>query len=115
MLYAGNSLAPEAAAEQLLARGLRGVALKRGSQGVYVAERNGKAAWVPAFPVDAVDTVAAGDCFNGAFALALLEGLDPWAAARSASAAAAISVTRHGAQASMPSRTEVDLFLAQHT
>ncbi len=113
-LYAGEALVPEAAAEQLLARGLRGVALKRGSQGVYVAERNGKAAWVPAFHVDAVDTVAAGDCFNGAFAVALLEGLDPWSAARFASAAAAISVTRHGAQASMPSRSEADRFLAQH-
>jgi ribokinase len=61
--------------------------------------------------VQAVDTVAAGDCFNGAFAVALLEGQDPWAAARFASAAAAISVTRRGAQASMPSRAEVDAFL----
>ncbi len=113
-LYVGDTLPPEAAAQQLLARGLRGVALKRGSQGVYVAARESKAAWVPAFHVDAVDTVAAGDCFNGAFAVALLEGLDPWAAARFASAAAAISVTRRGAQASMPSRADVDRFLAQH-
>jgi ribokinase len=44
----------------------------------------------------------------------LLEGLDPFGAARFASAAAAISVTRKGAQASMPSRTEVDAFLAAH-
>lgn len=114
-LYAGEALEPEAAARTLLGRGLRGVALKRGAQGVYVALRNGNAAWVPAFHVNAVDTVAAGDCFNGAFAVALLEGLDPFAAARFASAAAAISVTRHGAQASMPSRSEVDRFLAEHT
>lgn len=113
-LYAGNTLPAEAAAQALLARGVRGVALKRGAQGVYVAEKGGKAAWVQAFPVQAVDTVAAGDCFNGAFAVALLQGLDPWAAARFASAAAAISVTRHGAQASMPTRAEVDQFLAQH-
>jgi len=60
--------------------------------------------------VKAVDTVGAGDCFNGAFAVGLLEGNDPWTAARFASAAAAISVTRPGAQASMPSRAEVDAF-----
>jgi ribokinase len=69
---------------------------------------------VPAFAVEAIDTVGAGDCFNGAFAVALLEGHDPWTAARFASAAAAISVTRRGAQASMPSRSEVDAFLALH-
>jgi ribokinase len=59
-----------------------------------------------------VDTVGAGDCFNGAFAVALLEGNDPWSAARFASAAAAISVTRRGAQMSMPSKAEVETFLA---
>jgi ribokinase len=68
---------------------------------------------VPPFPVDAVDTVGAGDCFNGAFAVALLEGNDPWAAARFASAAAAISVTRKGAQVSMPNRADVDAFMAE--
>jgi ribokinase len=56
--------------------------------------------------------VGAGDCFSGAFAVALLEGKDPWTAARFASAAAAISVTRRGAQVSMPSRTDVESFLA---
>jgi ribokinase len=111
--YLGDTLSPEEGAEQLLARGLKGVVLKRGSEGSYVAVAGGKAAWVPAFPVETVDTVAAGDCFNGAFAVALLEGLDPWQAARFASAAAAIAVTRRGAQASMPSRADVDAFLAR--
>jgi len=110
--YLGNSPAPEQAAQQLLDKGLKGVVLKRGAEGSYVAVQ-GKAAWIKPFPVQAVDTVAAGDCFNGAFAVALLEGNDPWAAARYASAAAAISVTRRGAQASMPSRAEVDAFLAE--
>ena len=64
------------------------------------------------FAVDAIDTVAAGDCFNGAFAVALLEGKDPWAAARFACAASAISVTRRGAQASMPTRADLKSFLA---
>jgi ribokinase len=113
-LYVGGGLAPEEAAKRLLARGLRGVVLKRGGDGAYVAQAGGNAAWVRPFKVEAVDTVGAGDCFNGAFAVALLEGQDPWAAARFASAAAAISVTRRGAQASMPSRAEVDEFLSKH-
>jgi ribokinase len=112
--YLGETLNAEDGARHLLARGLKGVVLKRGDQGCYVAVAGLKAAWVPAFKVEAIDTVAAGDCFNGAFAVALLEGQDPWAAARFASAAAAISVTRRGAQASMPSRAEVDDFLIHH-
>lgn len=113
--YLDGISAPEDATRHLLAKGLRGVVLKRGAEGSYVAVAGGKAAWVPAFKVEAIDTVGAGDCFNGAFAAALLEGKEAWAAARFASAAAAISVTRRGAQASMPSRAEVDAFLVQHT
>jgi ribokinase len=113
-LYLGESLSPEDGAKRLLARGLRGVVLKRGGEGAYVAVADGKAGWVKPFHVEAIDTVGAGDCFNGAFAVALLEGLDPWAAARFASAAAAISVTRRGAQASMPARADVEEFLAKH-
>jgi ribokinase len=112
--YLNETLSVEDSAKHLLAKGLQGVVLKRGAEGSYVAQAGGKAAWVPAFKVEAIDTVAAGDCFNGAFAVALLEGLDPWAAARFASAAAAIAVTRRGAQASMPSRVEVNDFLAAH-
>jgi ribokinase len=112
--YLGNESKPEDAAKQLINRGLRGVALKRGGEGAYLAVAGGKADWAPAFTVQAINTVAAGDCFNGAFAVALMEGKDPWAAARFASAAAAISVTRKGAQASMPSRKEVEEFLATH-
>jgi len=110
--YVGEGLSTGEAAQKLLERGVRGVVLKRGSEGAYVAVAGGKAAWVKPFPVKAIDTVAAGDCFNGAFAVALLEGLDPWQAARFASAAAAIAVTRRGAQASMPSRADVDALLS---
>jgi ribokinase len=110
-LYSGNGFPPETAAKQLLARGTHGVALKRGAEGVYIATSATEPAWIPAFPVETIDTVAAGDCFNGAFAVALLEGNSPAAAARFASAAAAISVTRRGAQAAMPTRAEVDTFL----
>ncbi|HWG19705.1 MAG TPA: ribokinase [Terracidiphilus sp.] len=110
-LYFSEGLAPDAAARKLLDRGVKGVVLKRGAEGAYVAVAGGKAEWVPAFQVEVVDTVGAGDCFNGAFAVALLQGQDPWSAAHFASAAAAISVTRRGAQASMPNRLEVDRFL----
>jgi ribokinase len=112
--YLNDQSKSEEAAKHLLDRGLKGVVLKRGAEGSYVAVAGGNAAWVPAFKVNAIDTVGAGDCFNGAFAVALLEGQDPWAAARFASAASAISVTRRGAQASMPSRAEVDAFLVEH-
>ena len=112
--YLGNESDAEQCAKRLLAKGLRGVVLKRGSEGAYVAVAGGRASWVKPFKVDAIDTVAAGDCFNGAFAVALLEGKDPWSAARFANAAAAICVTRKGAAASMPTGAEVDAFLAKH-
>jgi len=111
--YLDEASSPESVAQHLLDRGLRAVALKRGSEGAYVATSDGKAGWVKPYTVKAIDTVAAGDYFNGAFAVALLEGKDPPSAARFACAASAISVTRRGAQASMPTRTDVDAFLAE--
>ena len=113
-LYVGEGLSVEEAATDLLSRGVQGVVLKRGAEGAYVATSDGHAEWVRAFPVEAIDTVGAGDCFNGAFAVGLMEGRSPAAAASFACAAAGISVTRRGAQASMPTRAEVDGFLDQH-
>ncbi len=110
-----NQAAPETAAEKLISRGPRGVVLKRGSEGAWVAFEGGHGTSIPPFHVKHVDTVAAGDCFNGAFAVALLEGNHPAAAARFASATAAISVTRRGAQASMPNRADVESFLSRHS
>ncbi|MGA3130149.1 MAG: ribokinase [Terracidiphilus sp.] len=112
--YVGDGATVEDTAKRLHAKGLRGVVLKRGADGAFVSVAGGRAEWVKPFNVDAIDTVAAGDCFNGAFAVALEEGKDPWAAARFANAASAISVTRKGAQASMPFRAEVEEFLAKH-
>ncbi len=112
--YLGTKLEPETAARELLMRGLKGVVLKRGSEGTYVAVAGGKAAWVRPFPVETVDTVGAGDCFNGAFAVQLMEGKDRWSAALFASAAAALSTTKRGAQASMPTREEVESLLAHN-
>ncbi len=68
----------------------------------------GEAVAVPAFKVDAVDTTAAGDTFVGAFAVAQAEGRPVADAMRWASAAAALSVRRLGASASMPYRPEID-------
>jgi ribokinase len=112
--YAGGekqeSLEPTA--ERLLQQGLRGVVLKLGASGVYLRSQDGLKLYVPAFPVKAVDTTAAGDAFNGAFAVGLARGRSPAESARFAAAAAAVSVTRAGAQPSMPTSDEVDAVLA---
>ena len=94
----------------MLALGPEGVVLKLGARGGYVRDRAGFAQQVDAFPVCAVDTTAAGDAFNGAFATALMQGSSPTDAARFAAAAAAISVTRAGAQPPMPMLCEVEEF-----
>lgn len=99
-----------AAAQALRARGVRNVLVTLGENGVWVDAE----AWrghVPAFPVAAVDTVAAGDTFIGAFVTRLVEGAAVYEAAQFGCAAAAIAVTRPGAQPSIPSREEVESFL----
>jgi ribokinase len=101
----------EEAASALLQLGSQNVILKLGGRGCYVALSNGAPQWLPAYDVKAVDTTAAGDAFNGAFATALMNGRDPLESAAWASAVAAISVTRPGAQPSMPTPSEVDRFL----
>jgi ribokinase len=112
ILLGGANIDPPAAAEKLLAMGARNVALKLGPQGVFLSGHDCSAQWIPSFKVAAVDTTAAGDCFNAAFAVALARGDAPALAARYAAAAAAISVTRVGAQPSLPSSAEVEAFLA---
>jgi ribokinase len=90
-----------------------GVVLKMGSRGSYVATKDGFRQHVDAFPVSAVDTTAAGDAFNGAFAVGLMLGRSPLESAQFAAAAGAVSVTRAGAQPSMPTMEEVNLMLAR--
>ncbi len=102
-----------AAAERLHQRGCAHVIIKRGSQGVYWSHA-GTGSIVPGFVVPVVDTVAAGDCFNGALAVSLAEGILMALGLRFATASAAMSVTKPGAQPSMPSRAEVEKFLEQH-
>jgi len=94
------------AAERLMARGVRNVAIKLGGRGVYVATAEVRVL-VPAFAVEVRDTTAAGDCFNGAFAVTLLDGAEVREAARFAVGAAALSTTRTGALPSMPVKEEV--------
>lgn len=102
------------AATTLLHSGPGSVIVTLGRQGALIATAAGAkiaTTQAPAFSVEPVDTTAAGDAFVGALAVALGEGLDLPAAARFASAAAAISVTRTGAQPSLPHRGEVEDFL----
>lgn len=103
--------APEIA-RALRERGPRAVVLKMGEKGAFVDDGSG-GRHVPGLTVEAVDATAAGDTFNGAFAVALAEGRGLGEALVFANAAAAISVTRLGAQASIPGRAEVDAVLAR--
>lgn len=98
------------AAEALLGLGVQNVVITLGEKGalVYNVEVS---MFVPAYQVKAVDTTAAGDVFNGALAVALSEGRTLPDAARFACAASAISVTRMGAQNSVPSRDELDNYI----
>lgn len=81
-----------------------------GSRGVWLSE-NGEGQRIRGFQVQAVDTIAAGDTFNGALVTALLENQPMQTAVKFAHAAAAIAVTRAGAQSSVPWRNEIDAFL----
>jgi ribokinase len=100
------------AAKALHDKGIATVIITLGSKGVWLSQ-NGEGKLVPGFRVKAVDTIAAGDTFNGALVTALLEGKPMDSAVRFAHAAAAIAVTRPGAQPSVPWRKEIDDFLVQ--
>lgn len=98
------------AAKALHALGIKVVMITLGAKGVWVSDDN-EGRTVTGFRVQAVDTTAAGDTFNGAFVTALLEERSLDDSIRFAHAAAAISVTRFGAQTSIPGRDAVDEFL----
>lgn len=104
--YSPDIDSPSNAGRLLLRKGPAGVILKRGSRGAYLVVETLEHQ-VNAFQVDAVDTTAAGDAFNGAFAVGLMSGKSPIESARFAVAAASLSVTRPGAQPSMPTLSEV--------
>lgn len=104
--------APDAAsaAQALRARGAGAVLLSCGAAGLVWCDAKGLLR-VPAFPVQAVDTVGAGDTLVGALVSALAEGQGVETALRFASAAAAIAVSRPGVQQAMPRRAEVEALL----
>lgn len=108
--YAGDG-SPEEILNRLFSYGVRKVVLKRGADGAMIAAADGTRCRAEAFKVATRDTTAAGDAYNGAFAVALMRDYAIHECARFAAAAAAISVTRHGAQPSLPTQDEVEALL----
>ena len=97
----------EAAARKLLATGVNNVAITMGAKGVVLVQQDG-VKFIKSPKVTAIDSTAAGDCFNGALAVSIANDLSLEQSVERACRAASISVTRKGAQDSMPSKSEVD-------
>ena len=102
---------PEAIARAIARRGPGHVVMKLGAAGALIVPADGPSTAVPPFPVEAVDSTAAGDAFNGALAVALSEGRPLNEAVRFANAAGALCCTKAGAQPSLPTRDEVERLL----
>ncbi len=109
-----NLATAQQASDHLRQRGASCVLLTMGEQGVMITDSN-QSRHLAAIRVQAVDTTAAGDTFVGAFATALCQGLSPIDAAQRAQYAAALTVTRLGAQSSIPDRAAVEQFIAQRS
>lgn len=101
------------AAAILRQKGAKNVLMTLGKQGAAWLDASGSRS-IPAFPVRAVDSTAAGDAFIGGLSCALAQQLSVEEALRWGNAAGALAVTRKGAQSSLPSREELENFLAQH-
>jgi ribokinase len=108
----GSEQAARRAAGLLRARGVETVIVTLGARGALLVDQEGSRL-IPGFAVQAVDTTGAGDTFNGALAVALAEERPLPQAVRFANAAAALSVTRRGAQPSAPTRERIDRLLAR--
>lgn len=100
------------AGKRLLDAGVSQVIVTLGDKGCVSIRQGGEPYDVPAFQVKAVDTTAAGDTFIGAYAAAACTGMSVAEALKYATAAAACAVTKEGAQASIPTRQEVEQFIA---
>lgn len=101
------------AAAVFFSKGVQNVLITLGSRGVYI-NTEGHSEIVPAYRVKAIDTTGAGDAFNGGLLTALSEGKTLREAAVFANALAALSVQRLGTTPAMPTREEIDAFLAEH-
>jgi ribokinase len=106
-----GTTSPEEAARTLQGAGAHNLVITLGEQGAMLLPLGGSSVSIPAFRVQAVDTTAAGDAFVGAFAVRLAEGMEPEEALRWANAAGALTVTREGAQPSLPTFDDVEEFL----
>lgn len=107
-----DEVSAQQAANALHAKGIEQVLITLGAKGVWVSAQ-GQGKVIPGFKVNAVDTTAAGDTFNGALVTGLLEEMPLEDAIEFAHAAAALSVTQFGAQTSIPYREQVMAFLAE--
>ena len=96
------------AAHALFAKGVKTVLITLGENGVFFSRQGGETQCIPAEKVEAVDTTAAGDTFNGALCAGLAKGMSLLDAIQYANHAAAISVTRPGAQPAIPYTKELD-------
>jgi ribokinase len=99
------------AARTLIGQGVNAVVTTLGSNGVSIVEDSKNEVLLPPFSVDVMDTTAAGDSFVAALAVGLGEGQTLYESCNFANAAGALTVTKLGAQPSLPTRTEVDEFL----
>ena len=100
------------AAAVLLERGVDTAVIKLGAHGVYY-QSGSESGFVEPFSVNAIDTVAAGDAFNGGLAVALAEEQPLPEAIRWGAAAGALATTKPGASSAMPTRAELEVLLAQ--
>ncbi len=105
----------DARLDGLISQGVRHAGVTRGAQGYTWKNARGQSGRQPAFQVEVVDTTGAGDAFHGAFAWALASGGSDDHCARIASAVAALKCRKLGARAGLPTRRELDAFLAQHS
>lgn len=106
-----DQLSAERAAIVLHNKGIKTVVITLGSKGAFISERDSFSKIISGYKVQAIDTVAAGDTFNGAMLVYLSEGFSVEESVQFAHAAAAIAVSRQGAQRSIPERNEVLDFL----
>lgn len=102
------------AADALHNKGIKTVLITLGDKGVWLSQE-GSGILIKGYQVNAIDTTAAGDTFNGAFLSALLEGVSLNDAIQFAHAAAALTVSAEGAQSSIPYRKEVENFIISHS
>jgi len=109
-----DTASAEAAAREILKRGVETVIVTLGSKGALIVNGS-QTQQVDTFKVDVVDTTAAGDAFIGGFASAMLNGTSLEDSVRYGCACGALATTKFGAQPSLPTRDEVENFISQHS